>query len=330
MPASIRLASRLFVVGACLTLLPLQVGRTAGASDQTTAATENLQRIRTMPREERLGLWEKLKEFDTLSTSEQAAIRSLDARIAQLSPADQANYLSVLNRYHQWVQGLSEQQRTELNALPPSQRMGMVTRLRAGERTGVAGQSTPLFLQVFDFTSVSPFELANRLRVWFQLAPEKRAEIEAIESPSEQQKQLTKLGQQIKHRSTGRITQVEEDALVAKLEANPQMKSWPSLLKKADATKQEKMKRRIAANYHFIEHPPAAVDPNNLMRFASALPSWNREQFDHLAPEEARRRLTVLYRLVFPTPEEMPDIRRLPRPDQARSGPLPPAANPSP
>ena len=83
-----------------------------------------------MPREQRLALWEKLKEFDALSSKEQVAIRSLDERIGKLSPSEQAYYGSVLRRYHHWVQGLSESQRTELNSTPPGERMRLITRFR--------------------------------------------------------------------------------------------------------------------------------------------------------------------------------------------------------
>jgi hypothetical protein len=79
-------------------------------------------------------------------------------------------------------------------------------------------------------------------------------------------------------------------------------------LKKADPAKQEKARRRIATSYHFLEKPPAAVNPVHLMRFEAALPPWYRGQFDHLPPEEARRRLTILYRLIYPAPAEMPEI----------------------
>ena len=37
-------------------------------------------------------------------------------------------------------------------------------------------------LQVVDFTLASPFDSAHRLKAWFDLAPEKRAEIERLPS----------------------------------------------------------------------------------------------------------------------------------------------------
>ena len=122
--------------------------------------------------EHRLSLGDKIKEFDALGRSEREAIRALDARIAQLPAADRANYWSVLRRYHRWVQGLSQEQRDELNAAPPNQRMRLVTQFRAGDRAAGDAASTPLFLQVVDFTLASPFDSAHRLKAWFDLAPE--------------------------------------------------------------------------------------------------------------------------------------------------------------
>jgi hypothetical protein len=261
-------------------------------------------------------------EFDALGRTEKAAIRSLDARIAQLPAADRASYWSVLRRYHQWVQGLSQEQRSELNSAPPNQRMRLVTQFRAEERTNAEGATIPLFLQVVDFTVMSPFESAHRLKAWFDLTPEKRAEIEKLPSTLEQKKRLVELSQQVKLGHVIRPSKAEEEALLAKIEELPQLKNWMTYpLKKADPTKQEKVKRRMADNYYFVVHPPPSVDPGNLMRFEAALPRWYRDQFEYLPPEEARRRLTILYRLVFPAGTEMPQMKA---PGPPRTSPEPP------
>jgi hypothetical protein len=265
-----------------------------------------------MPREERMALFEKLKEFDALGSAEKAAIRALDERIAQLPADEQANYWSVLRSYHHWVKGLSEQQRNELNAVPPSERMKLVTKLRAQEPVTSRTSQLPLVVQVLDFASMTPLELAHRIKAWLELAPEQRAEIEKLESTAERQKRLLELAQHVKISPQFRISKSEEDEILAKLEASPQWKNAPFLnpMKKADPAKQEKVRRRIATSYHFLEKPPAAVGSTHLMRFEAALPPWYRGQFDHLPPEEARRRLTILYRLIYPAPGEMPELRK--------------------
>jgi hypothetical protein len=288
-----------------------------------------------MPREERLALWEKLRQFDALGPGEKTAIRSLNERIGQLPPAEQANYRSVLRSYHHWVQGLSEEQRSALDAVPVSERMKLVTKLRAQERASTSTGHLPLALQVLDFTGITPFEMAHRIKAWLELAPEKRTEIERLDSTAEQQRRLAELTLFVKMPQPGRITKVEEDALVAKLESSPQWKNSPlNPLKKADSPKQEKMRRRIASSYHFLEKPPAAVDPARLMRFEAALPPWYRGQYDHLPPEEARRRLTILYRLVFPVPQEMPAAaqagQRQGAPPAAATGAIPGSVPPPP
>jgi hypothetical protein len=299
-----------------------------------------------MPREQRLALWEKLKEFDALGPIEKSAIQSLNARIMQLPVAEQANYLSVLSRYLHWLEGLSEEQRNELKSVPPSARMALVTKLRAQERMAPSPGTVPLFLQVVDFAVMSPFEMAHRIKAWIDLTPEKRAEIEAMPLQVDQQRHLAELAQHVRLESSTRIAKADEDALLAKMDANPQLKNWlsslqkkvdPSEKKKADLTKTEKVKRRVAANYHFLEKPPAAVEPGRLMRFNAALPPWYHGEFDHLPPEEARRRLTILYRLIYPVPSEMPETPKVtipqgrapaPAAGTPRSSPVPPPPRP--
>ncbi len=293
---------------------------------------ENWNRLRSMPREQRLTLWEKLKKFDALPRVEREEIRSLDAQIAQLPDVDRSNYESVLRRYHQWVLGLSKEQRDELDATPPKQRMALVSRFYAeAHQQGARPMSTPAFLQVVDFSAASPFDTAPRLKAWFNLPPEKRAEIDKL-GAAERHARLDALAQSSRGPGQGgdgsipRLSRAEEDALLARMEANPQLKSWLAVpFKKAEPPKIEKVRRRMAANYYFIEHPPTSVDPTRLARFEAALPSGVRQSFDPLAPEEARRRLTILYRLVFPAPGEMPEAKPVSQPAKSRPVPAPAA-----
>jgi hypothetical protein len=306
MPGAIRLVSRLVIFALTWGML----GSGAGQGADVEADAENWNRLRSMPREQRLALWEELKEFDALGPTERSAIRALNAQIARLPVSEQANYWAVLSRYHHWVQGLSEQQRNELNSVPPNERMRLVTKLRAQERSAPSTATIPPFLQVIDFAVMSPFETAHRIKAWLELTPEQRAEIEAMPSQADQQKRLAELAQHVRLAPTSsRIPKAEEEALLAKIDVNPQLKNWLGTpeKKKADPAKHEKIKRRIAANFYFLEKPPAAVEPSRLMRFEAAMPPWYRGEFDHLPPEEARRRLTILYRLVYPIPSEIPE-----------------------
>jgi hypothetical protein len=56
------------------------------------------------------------------------------------------------------------------------------------------------------------------------------------------------------------------------------------------------------------------VSPENLQRFEAALPPWARESLDPLPPDAARKRLKVLYRLVFPPGLELSAQAVVPEP----------------
>ena len=68
--------------------------------------------------------------------------------------------------------------------------------------------------------------------------------------------------------------------------------------------------RRQAINYYFLEHPPKSVTPERLADFLAAFPPWLQSAFDTHPPDEAQRRLTIVYRLVFPHPAEIKPSQR--------------------
>ena len=81
--------------------------------------------------------------------------------------------------------------------------------------------------------------------------------------------------------------------------------------------------RRQAINLHFLENErPSAVDPDRLADFLASFPPWLQSCFDHHSPDEARRRLTVVYRLVFAPGNEIKDApKHAPPPAGARTAP---------
>jgi hypothetical protein len=263
---------------------------------------ENWQRLRSMPPEQRQVLAENLKKFDALDRNQKAAIRELDERIAKLPAENRMNYDSVLRRYHLWVQSLPREQQDALRATPPGERMALVRKLRAEGRS-TSQMTTPSFLEIADLNAPSPFDAASRLKIWFELPPEQRAEVEWM-PPVERRDRLTELGKKAKVTPTHRLSKAEEDDLLKRFQSNPLLKERMNRV--GEAKKDEAARRRIADHFYFIENPPEEVAPENLMRFDAALPSWYRSAFDHLPPEEATRRLTILYRLVYPAPKEMP------------------------
>ena len=63
----------------------------------------------------------------------------------------------------------------------------------------------------------------------------------------------------------------------------------------------------------------------DLERFSAACPPWLHSMTDPLSPDDARQYLTILYRLLYPHPGEMPTDSK---PNKAAPGP--PAAPPRP
>ncbi len=83
---------------------------------------------------------------------------------------------------------------------------------------------------------------------------------------------------------------------------------------KAEATRKaaEARKRlvnplhQLAESLYFTEHPPHSVTAAHLAQFEAEIPGWLRATFDSLPPDDARRRLTVLYRQIYPPGQEIP------------------------
>ncbi|WP_406701305.1 hypothetical protein V5E97_26570 [Singulisphaera sp. Ch08] len=288
-----RLAPHL-LIGLALTIL-------AGAGED-----ENWQRLRSMPREQRVILAEKIREFDRLDRHEKAAIRTLDEKLATLPPLERANYHAVLRRYHLWLQTLSENERTQLlEAKAPKDKLALIAKLRDKQGQDVDQAPTYLLFQLADLRGRSPFEVAQMLRFWFTLTPVERAEIEKL-GPRDRMKRLLELSRQAKIGPLPQLTPKEEAETAKQLDAKLQAKGWLRNQLNKDSEKQAIDRRRLVNNYYFVANPPKPVSAANLLRFETAMPSWIRTTFDHLAPEEARRRLTILYRLIYRDGKEIP------------------------
>ena len=92
--------------------------------------------------------------------------------------------------------------------------------------------------------------------------------------------------------------------------------------------------RRLAINLYFLEQPPPGqVDPQRLAQFFAAMPPWVRTSFDSYTADEARRRLTLVYRLLFPKMSSSPLGLRTNRRRRLgcapRHGPAPPPPVPA-
>ncbi|MCA1686608.1 MAG: hypothetical protein LC745_11675, partial [Planctomycetia bacterium] len=256
------------------------------------------ERLRAMPPERRRHLADQLKAFDLLERTEQDAIRALDRKIASESEENRSLYYAVLRRYHLWVQGLPEPQRAELNAAPPSKRFALVSKLLSG-RTGT-DQDDPLLDHYADFGVASPFVMAQQIATWLKLPDAEKSEVLKLSEPERSRR----MDQHARERKVQipRPSPSEIDALFKRaLESGraPYSRRAEEIKKKSDATKkQSALKHRFVESYYFVEHPPARVNADKLLDFDRALPVWIRAVFDTLPPEETRRRLTILYRLV--------------------------------
>jgi hypothetical protein len=266
---------------------------------------DNWRRLQSMPRELRTMLAQRLEQFDRLDRVERDAVRALDAKIAAEPDENRAAYFDVLRRYHLWFRTLTDTQRADLSAAPPENKLALVTKFRSDQRKMTAGSDSH-FLEVADYGGVSPFKLASLIKIWLNVPSKSRDELKPLPE-LEQVRRLERLGTHYLIAAIPGPTAEQTEKLY-----NLAKKSRIiPLAKKAEETTKagDRIKRRLADHYYFREHVPEKVKPERLAAFESALPSWVRRGFDPLPPEEARRRLTVLYRLVFPAGQEF-DLRK--------------------
>lgn len=287
-----RLAPHL-VIGLALSLLA-----GAGADED-----ENWQRLRSMPREQRVVLDKKIREFDSLNRDEKAAVRALDDKLGALPAAERSNYRAVLRRYHLWLQTLSDDQRAQLTgAATHKEKLALMARFRDEQGGGTDSGSTALLFQLADLHGRSPFEVAQMLQFWFALGPDGRSEIDKL-GVRDRMKRLFELSQKAKHGPIPQLSKKDEATTSEQLDKSLQTKGWLRNQLKKDSESQAIDRRRLVNNYYFVANPPKPVTSANLLRFETAMPAWIRMTFDHLTPEEARRRLTILYRLIYPAGE---------------------------
>ena len=296
-------------------LLALAQAAPAVASDD-----ENAARLREMPLGQRQRLVGALEEFGRLPSAEQASVREVDRKLQSLPAADRANYYAAMRRYHLWLNALPETRRNEVLGLPPADRMKAVSRIVKEQQARPS--TAPPFFQMADTVGVPLFDLANRIKVWLALPKAQKDELERIAEPAARQRRLAELAKTLKVTPVVRPHLNPDDELIGRY---AKKRLFPELQKTEDFTKAAR-KQRLAEHAYFLEHPPAKVKPENLTRFTAALPSWFRSTYDPLPPDEARRRLTILYRIVFPPDSEFLE----PKPAPPVSTPRPEKSSPPP
>ena len=144
-------------------------------------APDNWERLRAMPPELRKHLSEQLKAFNLLDRAEQEAVRALDRKVASEPDENRAIDYAVLRRYHLWLQTLTEVQRNELSATPPSKRFALVTKIVADRKGTDKTESS--FYHYADFNGLSPFDQAQRIEVWLKLSDAQKADVAKLQEP---------------------------------------------------------------------------------------------------------------------------------------------------
>ena len=314
---------------------PIWLALAALAASPATLAdeSENYRLLQAMPRERRVALSENLERFDKLDPAERASIRKLDAELARLDPVEQARYRSLLRRYHLWANGLTQGQKDELNeAGSPEARFNLARKFRHRELEGGPNGPRVFGIRTGVFGLTGPYEAAYLLKIWNLLTPAQKSVIE-------KQQERGRLFAEIKalHKTVGVTYQplpsAEEEHYDARLETNDAFKKQlGQYAKRVDAAPKKgaafpkRFEQRFAEFLYFEDHKPKPVSQKNLERFSASCPDWLHAMLDPLSPDDARAYLTILYRLLYPEPTEMPADAKpartatTPTPSSARSG----------
>ena len=301
-------------------VIALAVVATVSAPGPRDEVPDRYLQLQAMPRERRLTLAENLERFDKLGPAEQAAIRKLDAQIARKNPVEQARYRSLLRRYHLWVKSLTDEQQKELrDAGSADQRLDLARKFRKKEKE--AGDSVPrLFnIRTGDYGLIGPYETAHLLKIWNKLEPQKKNEIQRHQDRGPMFKDIREQNRffGVQFVPFPAAEEKHYDALldgdrVFKEQLGQFSKRVDLTPKKAEAAhaKGEPVPKRFELRFtefrYFEEHRPKAVSQENLERFSTSCPAWLHSMLDSLSAEDARNYLTIVYRLLYPEPGEMP------------------------
>lgn len=290
------------------TLALLVLASLAAPAWGQTSADENARRLAEMPLEQRQRLAENLERFDALDADEKARVRQLDRQLADLEPDERARYLGVLRRYHLWTRSLTDEQREKLRNASDQERIGLIAEFRRVQRAQQPAAPDRDWLQVSALNSEFLEDTAHALKVWFKLDDAEKAELNGLRDVERRRQRVMALGREREIRRDFRQERIGArdrfEELKKKIMSNPTLGGRFESAK--PAIRAEFFRRAREALLLGSLEPPV-VEPANLARFERSMPEWVREGLDPLPPEAARRRLQVLYRLVFPEGEEVPE-----------------------
>lgn len=282
---------------------------------------ENRARYLQMSPAARRELAESLRRFDErLGPDRQRAARAIDDRLGAMPPEERDAHLSTLRRHHNWLATLPEPIRDELLSTPTSERLDRMRSLFA--KYPPPGEEARSALDFVPIGGVGIFEVASLCKTWIEITPQDRKRIGELPK-GDRRAELHRIGRELEiplalvpddfsmevwvNRAEPRIKELREGA--------SNQNDWIGKLEgriNAAAERLADGKPRVspflhglAVNLYLREHKPAhPVDPVRLSRFLEAMPPWIQSSFYPFPSDEAKRRLTFVYRQVFPRPEE--------------------------
>lgn len=278
--------------------------------------------LRSMPRERRLVLAERLAEFERLTRQEQDAIRSLDQSIQKLSIEERERYLAVARRYMIALNSLSPEQKSKVESEPEATRLNLLLKFTSESKANrPTGRQPVLDMDSSDFLTSPPYEFAHAIRFWIGLTSTEQAEINKL--PSAQRYDRLRL--MIKKSNDPSPT--PDEAVIAR--ATTRQNNLSAIQKKFNI--QPKAQTRLQARFRdamiLSEMTRAKVAPGDLDRFEAAIPSWLHEPLDALPPDAYHKRLGILYRIAYPLGSEMPKTKPKDVKSEPKSPPPPKAVN---
>ncbi len=271
-------------------------------------------------RADRERLRESLRRFDIrLTDREQRAVREIDARLAEMPEDRRDEYLSTLRRYHDWLHQLPERSRGDVLAEPPESRLKRIRELAVKYPPPDWRPTASMdFIQV---GGTGAFELAALCKAWLALSPTDRKAVDGLEV-GKRKEELARRGRdhgiprEIRPADFDEAHWMEEaEARIRELrEPGAGPRDWLAKIETkfeqngddpASTRRVRSFRRRLAENLyvqeHALDHP---VDPARLERFFVAIPPWIQSTFSAFPGAEVRHRLGVVYRLLYPFPEE--------------------------
>ncbi len=292
----------------------------------------NLERLRNIPHARRQQLQLNLKKYDDLPPEQRQAISQLDSSLSELSDVDRQRLTGLMRRYHVWLQSQSGPTREQIETLELAQRLLLVEKLRKDERE-LREQSRSKAAGFYDMLQLSTLVTeslrvsAIETRLWYQLQPEDRKSVLASPMARQQRQRLQEIVEKEPTLSEMRQALTKELGLdLTELrEAARRIDRGKGNAMGKNGLGNQFLKRKIEYE-RFVRNP--ARDPitaRNLERFEESMPPWIRESFDALPPDAAVARLRLLYRLVFPAPEELPE----PKPQQKSRSNQSPTVDPN-